>query len=368
MPTTPAAPAPRIVLAGGGTGGHVYPSLGVAEALRTEAPAVSLRYIGRAGGAEEALARAASLPFSAVRAAGVRGKSPVAMARGALALAFGTLQAWRALRAFRPDAVFATGGYASVPVVVAAWARRAPALVYLPDVHPGWAVRLLASLARRVACSTEAALPHLPAGKAVVTGYPVRPDFFALTRETARPRLGLPPRVPVVLVSGGSSGSRDLNRAVARHLPQLLQLAHLIHTCGPADAAELRSLAERLPDELRAKYHLYPYLDDMAAAMASADVAVLRAGASALGELPAVGLPAVLVPGPFSDQARNAAYLAERGAAVVLPNEQLDRLLPTVQGLLTDIRRLTAMRRAMTALARPTAAVDLARLLLAVAR
>ena len=357
----------RLVLAGGGTGGHVYPGLSVADALWRRVEGVELLYIGRAGGGEERIVRQAGLAFAGVRAAGVRGKSPVAAARGAASLGAGTVEAWRALGRFRPRAVFATGGYASVPVATAARLHRIPVVVYLPDVHPGWAVRMVARFAARVATTSERALPYLPAGRTAGTGYPVRAAFFATDRPAARARLGLPPRQPVLLVSGGSSGSRDLNRAVARHLPQFLRMAHLVHSSGPAFEPELRRLAARLPDDLRTRYRLYPYLDDMPAAMAAADLAVTRAGASTLGELPATGLPAILVPGPFSDQELNARYLEERGAAAALPNEQLDQLLPAVQDLLRNPERLRSMRQAMRALARPGAADDLANLLLEVA-
>ncbi len=358
----------RVVFTGGGTGGHVYPGLSVLEALRCQVGApLAVWYIGRRGGAEERIVPAAGVPFYAVPAAGVRGKPAVAAARALLAIAAGVTQAWRILGRVRPQAVFATGGYASVPVAVAAYLRRIPLLLFLPDVHPGWAVRFLAHFATRIATSTDQALAALPRARTVVTGYPVRAAFFAVDRPGARARLDLPPAEPVVLVAGGSSGARDLNRAVARHLPQFLRMAHLVHISGPPFEAELRRLAERLPAPLRARYHLFGYLEDMPTAMAAADVAVLRAGASTLGELPASGLPAVLVPGPFSDQERNARYLAERGAAVVVDNAMVDHILTAVHDLLRAPERLAAMRRAMTALARPTAAADLARLLLEVA-
>lgn len=358
----------RLVFAGGGTGGHVYPGLSVAEAVRRAAPDTELLYIGRAGGAEKRIVEAAGLPYAGVRASGIRGKSVLAVLRGIMALAAGTVQAWRILGRFRPRAVFATGGYASVPVGIAASARRIPLVVYLPDVHPGWAVRLLARVAARVATTSERALAQLPTGKTVVTGYPVRREFFEVTRPEAREQMGLPPRLPVLLVSGASSGSRDLNRAVARHLPQFLALCEVVHTSGPAFEDELRRLAERVPESLRPRYHLYGYLDDMPAAMAAADLAVMRSGASTLGELPAAGLPAVLVPGPFSDQERNARYLHEQGAALVLPNDELDTLFAVVRSLFTDPARLAAMRRAMSALARPDAAERLAGVLLEIAR
>lgn len=357
----------RVVFAGGGTGGHVYPGLSVAEALRREIEDVELLYIGRAGGAEERIVTRAGLPYAGVRAAGIRGKSPVAMARGIAALVAGAAQAWRILGRFRPRAVFATGGYASVPVALAARLRRVPVLLYLPDVHPGWAVRLVARFAARVATTSEQAVPHLPHAKTIVTGYPVRAAFFDLARDEARGRLGLPPRKPALLVAGGSSGSRDLNRAVARHLPQFLALCEVVHSCGPAFEAELRQLARRVPEHLRGRYHLFAYLDDIPAAMRACDLAVMRAGASALGELPATGLPAVLVPGPFSDQELNARYLEAQGAAVTLPNDKLDDLFTLVQHILSNPDGLAAMRRAMSALARPDAAADLATLLREVA-
>lgn len=357
----------RYVFAGGGTGGHVYPGLSVVEALRGQDPAAELLYIGRLGGPEERIVAAAGLRFAGVPAAGIRGKSPVAVARGLLTLAGGAARAWRLLGRFRPRAVFATGGYASVPVALAAALRRIPMLLYLPDVHPGWAVRFLARFAACIAVTSERALPYLPTGRTVVTGYPIRAAFSAIDRPRARQRLGLPPRLPVLLVLGGSSGSRDLNRAVAHHLPQFLRLAEVVHSSGAAFEPELRALVGRLPDDLQRRYHLFGYLDDMPAAMASADLVISRAGASILGELPATGLPAVLAPGPFSDQAVNARFLVEQGAAVMLANDELERVFATVRDLLTDPARLTAMRRAMTALARNDAAAHLARLLIEVA-
>ncbi len=361
----------KLVFTGGGTGGHVYPGLSVAEALRSLRPDAELLYIGRAGGAEERIVPAAGLEFAGVPAAGLRGKSPVSMLRGVWLLLRGAVRAYRLLGEFRPRAVFATGGYASVPVAAAAFARRMPVLVFLPDIQPGWAVRFLMRFATRMATTSDAALAYLPRKKTQVTGYPIRDAFRSITRTAARDRLGLgdvPPNRPVLLVTGGSSGSRDINRAVARHLPQFLRLCELIHVSGPPFEPELRQLAGRLPPELQARYHLHGYLDDMPAAMAAADLAVTRAGASALGELPATGLPAVLVPGPFSDQQRNARYLAELGAAVLLPNDEVEDVYGVVQGILTAPARLATMRRAMTALARPDAAVSLATLLLETAR
>jgi UDP-N-acetylglucosamine--N-acetylmuramyl-(pentapeptide) pyrophosphoryl-undecaprenol N-acetylglucosamine transferase len=359
----------KVVLAGGGTGGHVYPGLSVAEALRRIAPESEILYAGTGDPAEARIVRAAGWRYRGVRAAGVRARSPLRAARGVGTIALGTTQALWLLARFRPGAVFATGGYGSVPVALAARALRRPLVVFLPDVYPGWAVRFTARFAARLATSTEAALEFLPAERTRVTGYPVRRAFFALDRPAARERLGLPPRVPVVLVSGGSSGAVSLNSAFVRHLPQFTTLAHVIHLTGRRDEGRMLALRERLTAHQRGRYHIHGYLDDMPAALAAADVVVTRAGASILGELPAAGIPAVLVPLELSDQARNARYLESLGAAVTISNADAPaRLYAAVDTLLKDPQRLAAMRRAMTALARPQAAEEIARLIREVAR
>jgi UDP-N-acetylglucosamine--N-acetylmuramyl-(pentapeptide) pyrophosphoryl-undecaprenol N-acetylglucosamine transferase len=354
----------NIVFAGGGTGGHVYPGLSVAAALRSLRTDARLLYIGTGDDEEARIVRAAGLPYRGVRAAGIRARSPLRAALGAAAIAAGSSQALRLVLRFRAQAVFATGGYGSVPVALAAAARRIPLVIFLPDVYPGWAVRATARLATRLAASTEASLEFLPAGKTSVTGYPVRPEFFALDRIAARERLGLPPKVPVLLVTGGSTGAVELNAAFARHLPQFTTLAHVVHITGRRDEARILGLRDRLSESQRGRYRVMPYTDLMPALMAAADLAITRAGASTLGELPAVGLPAVMVPLDLSDQERNARFLESEGAAVVIANEDAPaRLYAAVDTILKDPERLAAMRRAMTALARPNAARDLARLI-----
>ena len=354
----------RVVFAGGGTGGHVYPGLSVAAALRAAQPDIEILYAGTGDAQEARIVRGAGMRYAGIRAGGVRARSLIRAARGTAMLALGTIQALRLLGRFRPRVVFATGGYGSVPVALAAAALRAPLVLFLPDVYPGWAVRATARLARSLATSTEAALEFLPHGKTVVTGYPVRPQFFQIARPQARERMALPPRVPVLLVAGGSSGAVALNSAFIRHLPQFTTLAHVVHLTGRRDEARIRGYRQRLSPHQQERYHVYGYLDDMPAAMAAADLAITRAGASTLGELPAVGLPAVLVPLDLSDQARNARFLESHGAAVVIASADAPaRLYAAVDTILKDPERLAAMRRAMTALARPDAARRIARLI-----
>jgi len=268
--------------------------------------------------------------------------------------------------------LFATGGYASVPVALAAWALRTPILVYLPDIEPGLAVRIIGRLATRVAVTVEDSRSYFPAQKVVLTGYPVRAEFHDLDRSEAKISLGLVPGESVFLVLGGSRGARSINRALSGVLEQVLELAQVVHVSGELDWPWVAERREALPTALQARYHAFAYLhEEMGAALAAADLALCRAGASTLGELPCFGLPAMLVPYPYAwrYQRVNADWLAQRGAAVRLDDERLaEELLPTLRRLLDDRARLRDMRKRMRALARPEAATRLAAELLALAK
>lgn len=360
----------RVMLTGGGTGGHVYPALAVAAALREMSTAerpVDLLFVGPNTRGEESLVRREGLDFQAIRAGALRVGSPWGLAKGLFNLVLGGLQAARAIGRFRPDVVFATGGYASVPAALAARIRRRPLVVYLPDLVPGWAVRLMARLARRVAVTAEPALAHVPSDKATVTGYPVRRAFLEADRAEGRRRLGLDTELPALFVSGGSQGGRSINRAVAGQLPRLLEICQVVHVSGRADHAWLVEVRGRLPEARRSAYHLHDYLhEEMPWAMAAADLAVMRAGASTLGELTVAGLPAILVPYPYAGghQRANARYLADLGGAVVLEDGQLSRLFERVRELIDDRPRLESMAAALRDAARPQAATEIARLVL----
>jgi UDP-N-acetylglucosamine--N-acetylmuramyl-(pentapeptide) pyrophosphoryl-undecaprenol N-acetylglucosamine transferase len=359
----------RVVFCGGGTGGHVYPALTVASALRDSMPGgeLDMLYVGVKGKIDAELVAREGIDFKAVDARPLRTGRVRGTARGALTLAQGTAEAQGFLRKFRPDVVFATGGYGSVGVGLAARLLRTPLLVFLPDVEAGLAVKALVKVADRVAVTVQPALEAMPAGKAVLTGYPVRPQFFGIDRAQARERLGLERDLPALLVSGASSGANRINRAVWAMTPEFLRTAQIVHLCGSADEAWLRAEAQKLPADLRARYHLHSYLhEEMALAMGAADIAVMRSGASTLGELPATRLPAVLVPGEYEgwDQSPNARYLEGEGAAIMLPQARLEAdLRLTVTGLLADTERRDRMRAVLGRLARPDAAANLARLL-----
>ncbi len=321
---------------------------------------------------EEGLVTRQGFAFRGVPAGGVHGVGPVRALRNSWQLLRGIGAAWRYAGQERPAALLTTGGYVSVPVALAARARGVPILVYLPDIEPAQSVSLLAKLATRVATTVEDSRAFLPAEKVVVTGYPLREAVTRWTKAAGREALGLDPAGPVLLVFGGSRGARSLNRALVAHLPELLAEAEIVHISGALDWAEVAEARLALPKAQRERYHAFDYLhEEMGAALAAADLVVCRAGASVLGELPYFGLPAILVPYPHAwrYQKVNAAWLAERGAAVIVEDAALAAaLVPTVQGLLHDRERLAALGAASRSLARPDAAQALATLWLALAK
>jgi UDP-N-acetylglucosamine--N-acetylmuramyl-(pentapeptide) pyrophosphoryl-undecaprenol N-acetylglucosamine transferase len=360
----------RLALCGGGTGGHVYPALVIAAAIQRELPAgakLEPLYLGAQEGAEVDLMQRADIPLHLVSSGPIRGRNPWELARNSARMARGVGHARRTLSDFPSQVLLSTGGYASFPVALAARSRKIPIALYLPDVYPGWAVRAIARLARRIAVTAPESLRRLPHGKTVVTGYPVREEFWQVTKPEARRRLGLHPEEKVLFVAGASQGAHSINQAVADNLRGLLELCEVLHISGRDDEGWLVGLAKKLPSELRPRYQVHGYLhEEFPWAVAAADLALCRAGASVLGELPAVGLPAVLVPYPYAGahQRLNARYLADNGAATILDDHELESMLSLVGGLLHDGAQLDAMSQASRRLARPEAARNIARLIL----
>jgi UDP-N-acetylglucosamine--N-acetylmuramyl-(pentapeptide) pyrophosphoryl-undecaprenol N-acetylglucosamine transferase len=337
----------------------------VVDAVSSEANGhVEFLYLGGTGSAEETLAARFRIPFQAIQAGSLRGVKPWTGFWNGLKLMVGLAQAYFAIKEFRPDALLVSGGYMSVPVVLAGYLRRIPVLIYLPDIVPGLAVLRLSRWASRVAVSFEETASFFEKRKVVVTGYPVRREFFGVDKAQARTQLRLEPDSPVVMVFGGSRGAHSINVAVARILPDLLAESQVIHVCGPNDAAEAEANREELPPKLRERYRSHAYLhEEMPQALAAADLVVARAGASTLGEFPALGLPSILVPYPYSGQHQdaNAEYMASHGAAIKMRDADLQQeLLPAITELLKDRERLSEMRRQAQALSRPKAAYRVA--------
>ena len=368
----------RIILSGGGTGGHVYPVLTVVEAAKalwaqhaSDEPLTFL-YAGTEDGVEAQLAQRANIDFAPIPAGQIRILNPLKLARNAWRMMRGTREARSLLTRWQPDAVFVTGGYVCGPIVWASKHTQTRVLIYLPDIQPGMGVRRLAPYATDIAISFPEVAEHFPNTQARIhaTGYPVRAGLQqrSMSHAQAREHFRLAPDLFTLLVFGGSRGARAINQALAAQLPPLLEKMQIIHISGPLDYAQAQARAAHLSSEQQARYQLFPYLhDDLIAAMHAADLVVARAGAATLGEFPALGLPAILIPLPISGghQRHNARYLAQRHAAIIIENSDMPtELLPALLDLHSHPQKLAAMSRASLALARPNAARDIAKILL----
>ena len=364
----------RYSVSGGGTGGHIYPALAVARALRDARPGGELDYVGGVRGFERRLVagdpvggqlRYHELVVRSLRSSGLS----IHTVLDPLRLAASIPQAWWLLGRLRPAALFTTGGYRALPLVLAARARGVPTLVWEGNVRPGRATRAIGRFATRVAVSFPPTLEAFP-GNSFVSGTPIR-SFDAIDRDAARRSFGVGPDERLLLVFGGSQAVARMNEAVTTALPRLLADWHVLHLAGEDGMARAGAAREALPDGLRQRYTAEPFLTDrMADALVAADLVLGRAGSSTCAEVAAAGLPSILVPYPFAGahQRYNARYLADEGAAVDVPDEELtaDRLVAETSALRDDDRR-GAMATAARRLGRPHAARSLADELIALA-
>lgn len=362
MNASATAPPAFALITGGGTGGHVYPALALAEALVARGhPPDAIRFVGAARGLEATAVPAAGFAIDLLPGRGFRRRlSPGALVwnLGAfLGAATAFVRAWRIVGRARPSVVVGVGGYASLPCVLAARFRRRPVVVHEQNAAPGLANRVAVGLGARPAV----ALPGTPLRGAVVVGSPVRQTIAGVDRAPDAAR-------PVVLAFGGSLGSRRINEAVIGLYDRWRGRAdvRVHHVAGRRDHLEMRARldAQRALDDVL-DYELVEYEDQMERRYAEASVAVCRAGAVTVAELAAVGMPAVLVPlpgAPGDHQTRNAEVLAGVGAAVVVPDAECttDRLGRELEALLADPQRLAAMSGAARSLARPDAGDRLA--------
>lgn len=352
-----------MVIAAGGTAGHVVPALAVAEVLRERGAEVE--FIGGER-AEAELVPAAGYPFHRLAVAGIDRRNPLRAARALLLAGRAVVRARALLGRLRPDAVLGGGGYVAGPVGLAARSLRLPLVLTEADSHLGVTNRVLAPFARRVCLAFP--LAGRSGERYLVTGRPVPAATGRADRAAARSRFGIGADETCLLVFGGSLGARRLNEAALDAFGAAAPCA-VLHASGRRDHDELRRRLDELGAPLR--YRLVPYVEPFADAYAAADLAAARAGSSVL-ELAAAGLPSILVPYPHATgnhQTANARYMERAGAAVVVPDGELDgaRLAREVRALLAAPERLAAMATAARAAARPDAAERIADELLAAA-
>ncbi|HVY27919.1 MAG TPA: undecaprenyldiphospho-muramoylpentapeptide beta-N-acetylglucosaminyltransferase [Polyangiaceae bacterium] len=351
-----------LLFAGGGTGGHVFPMLAVADAVRSLMPSARLVFVGTDKGMETKLVPERGYELELVKVLPIRGGGLSGALRG-IGRAAGSIPDARAIVSrVAPDAVFSIGGYAAGPVALAARTLGVPLALAEPNAEAGLANRLIAPFVQRAYIAFPESQRYFGKGITVQTGVPIRGGFDAVPYTPTRDGLK-------VLVIGGSQGAKSLNEAVPRALAQLGAGVSVVHQCGRAHEEAARSLYAELGFGERAR--IQPFIEDMPAALAAAGVVIGRAGASAVAEICAVGRPSLLVPYPFAGdhQKMNADSIAKEGAALWLPSADAtpDRIAQELRTLMNDPAKLIAMAERARTLGRPRAARTIAKDLLLLA-
>jgi UDP-N-acetylglucosamine--N-acetylmuramyl-(pentapeptide) pyrophosphoryl-undecaprenol N-acetylglucosamine transferase len=344
----------RVVIAGGGTGGHLYPGIAVARELIARRPDATVTFAGTNRGIESKVVPREGFALDVLRSAGLKGTSPAALARGLALLPLSAIDAWRLLSRRSPDLVIGVGGYSSGPVMLAAAVRRIPTLLLEQNAVPGFTNRLLARVVDAAAVTFDSTLSFF-GRRGFVAGNPVRSEFFADV-EPSHPRADAAPAR--VLIFGGSQGAHAINMAMVEAAPRLAAAGvDITHQTGPRDLDVVR----RAYGDAGLAARVEPFLFAMDREMKEADVIVCRAGATTIAELTAAGRTAILIPLPTAaddHQRRNALVLAEARAAELLEQKDLtgDVLADRVLALAADPARRAAMANAARRFARPDAA------------
>jgi len=348
----------RLLLAGGGTGGHLFPAIAVARQFRAEEPTGEVLFVGTGRGIEARLLPEQGWPLQMVNASGFVGKGLFGKLAALGRMTTAVREGMAILKQFRPDVVLGVGGYASAAMVIAAKLKGIPTVLHEQNAIPGLTNRLLGRFADAVCVTFAATHQAFGHGRVEVTGNPVRPEMADCGE--------LPAGESQLLVFGGSRGARAINDAVCAALPLLNADVQIVHQTGSEDR---ETVAGIYAAQGRKAARVEAFIDDMAGAYRQAQLVVCRAGATTLAELAAVGRPAVLIPYPYAagdHQTANARAMAEAGAAVLLPQQELnaERLAVLVNDLLADRVRLAAMAKA----ARGQAKIDAATAIVAICR
>jgi len=371
----------RVIVSGGGTGGHVYPALAVAAQLRLQHQAEIL-FLGSDDGLETQLVPAAGFRLETIKAGKLRRYVSWQTVKGVMRVPLGMWQAVEVVRRFHADVAFTSGGYVAVPAGLAAYLNHVPLLMHQQDVPPNLSNKQVAPLATKISVAFEDSLAYFPARKTLVLGNPVRQailDIRQVAPMIARERFGLAGDQPMLLVTGGSQGARHLNQVTCQALPELLELCQVLHISGKdlynETVEQSNSILAGADARLKERYRLVPYLnEEMPAALQAADLVLCRSGASTLSELAVLGKPSLLVPLPpaigKSPQEANAAMFERRRAALVVKDADLKPglLVARVKYIITAPETLACMMESARAMAKPQATQEIVDELVKIAR
>jgi len=348
-------------MVGGGTGGHIYPAVAIAEAVQDRVLDSQILFVGSEGGIEEKIVPEARFSLATIKARGMLRKLSFKAITSPFFAVAGFFDSLKILRSFKPDIIVATGGFVSLPVVLAGYFLRVPVLLHESNMIPGLTTRICKWFASRITISFEPQRKYFKWRNVHCTGGPVRLKIIKTVKGIAIQNMGLRQDQKIILVLGGSQGARSINKTIIDIIPDLAGLnVQLVHACGERDH-------DWVKDSVKGDYpfyHMIPYMYNIWDGLAAADLVVSRAGATAISEIIARGLPSILIPFPYSaegHQDRNAKLLEEAGASVTIRDPDLNKeiLLQKIKGILGDRELYSRMCGASSSMGRPDAAYEI---------
>jgi UDP-N-acetylglucosamine--N-acetylmuramyl-(pentapeptide) pyrophosphoryl-undecaprenol N-acetylglucosamine transferase len=362
----------KIVVSGGGTGGHIYPALALIREIKKEAKEASFIYIGTEKGLESSLVPRENIPFYPIHITGFKRKLSIENIHTIIRFVKGVRDSKRILKEFKPDVVIGTGGYVCGPVVYAAAKLKIPTIIHEQNSIPGLTNKFLSRYVDRIAVCFEEAKQYFPQNKVVLTGNPRASEVLGQDGAKGRASVGLKPNVPAVLIFGGSRGARPINEAVLKSLTQFIQKPYqVLYITGDVHYKNVIKESEIIgnPDNVVIK----PFVHNMPEVLAGIDLVVSRAGATTLAELTSLGVPSILIPSPYvtnNHQEKNARALSDHGAAKLLLETEMssNKLIEAIDGILMQPIKLAEMKTAAKKLGIPDAAKELYRVMKEIAK
>lgn len=356
-----------VVLVGGGTGGHIYPAISVAQKLKTDEQIGRICYVGCPYNMERDIAANENLEFWPISISGMPRKKSLALVKWYIELNAATQKSLGYLLRIKPDVVLGTGGYVSGPVLLAATILRIPFLIHDPDAHPGIVNRFMAPFAKAVSISFEDAKKYLNSKNIILNGNPIRSDFSKVDRNKALKDLSLSSEKKTLIVMGGSQGAQSINNAVLNSVQKLVveNSIQVIHQTGKKNYEEyIEKLEQVWPDYSNYCYIPRPYFDNMPEILAISDIAVSRAGSMSISELNIIGLPSILVPYPYAaadHQRFNAKSMEKQSASIYLEDAECnaENLIRIISDLFTNPQKLEQMKLKNLQIAKPEATDNL---------
>ncbi|MBR0519688.1 undecaprenyldiphospho-muramoylpentapeptide beta-N-acetylglucosaminyltransferase [bacterium] len=357
----------NIIFTGGGTGGHLYPAIAVARALKAKDSNNNILFIGNESGIESSIIPKEGFDIKFVKCSSFS-SNPIKLAKGLFKVTSGVFESLSIISKFKPNLIVGSGGYVSAPVTFAGSLKKIPVVLLEQNTISGKTNRFIGKFAKKICISFEDTAGSFPKGKTVFTGNPVRDDIISAKREESRKELNIDRDQFCILVTGASQGAKSINSGIIECLKKWKDKnITIIHLTGEKNWEEIKKATEDLTKDSKIDYRPVAYMNNIASAYASCDLVIARAGATTLAEISDRGIPAILIPYPHAaedHQRKNAIFFEKNNAAIEIDDDKIqEKLLETVEMLINDRDKLNSMSNACKKLGKPNAVFEILKVL-----